>query len=159
MIDVEVAIWLVHLVGRTRVGVVAGYELHDVKTHALDTKITGRAQYATCITCRKTIASWRARPFAMRSRANKLDPNVEAQLRAHSPACVGDWMWRILAKWSTGFASAEESEAIVLWRERYVEGVLSRANMRDVFTRLPAPPGSEIAQEIEVALIAISRLW
>ncbi|MFT3695754.1 MAG: hypothetical protein QM831_21635 [Kofleriaceae bacterium] len=159
MIDTEVAIWLVHLVAQTRVGVVPGYDLHDVKTHALDSKITGRAQYATCISCKRTIATWRARPFAMRTRANKLEPAIETLLRAHSPACVEDWMWRMLAKWSTGFATPAEVHAIAMWRERYVDGVMSRKNMRDVFSRLPAPPGSEIAQEIEVALLAIARVW
>lgn len=159
MIDVEVAIWLVHLVGNTRVGSVAGYELHDLKTHELDTRITGRAQYATCVCCRKTIATWKARPFAMRTLQNKLPAYADAQLRAHSPACVEDWMWRMLAKWSTGLASPDEERAVLQWRERYIDGVLSRAGMRDVFSRLPAPPGSEVAQEIEVALLAIARVW
>lgn len=68
-------------------------------------------------------------------------------------------MWRMLAKWSTGLASPDEERAILQWRERYVDGVLSRAGLRDVFSRLPAPPGSDVAQEIEVALLAIARVW
>jgi len=58
----------------------------------------------------------------------------------------------VLARWSTGFASPSETLAITTWRDRFPRVEL-------VFDRLPAPPSSEIALNLEVALIQISRMW
>ncbi len=163
MIDVESVIALQHLVTQTRPGRVRGFELHDVRTGQLDGRLTGRAQSATCMFCHRTVASWKGRPSPKRNPKGMLVPDVlDAAIRDHTPACAEAWMWTVLARWSTGFATDAERAAITTWRERDFMADPRRPHapqMALVFDRLPHPPGSEVAQELEVALIAISRLW
>ena len=144
---------LLHLIENRRLTAVPEFELRDVRTETLDVRITGRAQSATCVFCRKTLVSWRARPASKR-RTPLVPLSLEHAISDHTPACAEAWLWSVLARWSTGFASPAERDAIALWRERDFG-----AEAAALFDRLPQPPGSEVAQEIEVALIAISRTW
>jgi len=147
------AVVLLHLIENRRLTVVPEFELNDVRTNSVDVRITGRAQSATCVFCRKTLVSWRARPASKRRTA--LVPRaLELAIATHTPSCAEAWLWSVLARWSTGFASSAERDAIAIWRERDFG-----ADAAALFDRLPQPPGSEVAQEIEVALIAISRTW
>ena len=162
MVDVELVHVLYQLVTGTRRMAVPGFELRDLATSEVQPRVTGRAQSATCVFCRKTIAAWRARARPARPRAPLPMPvALAAAIAEHQPACAEQWMWSVLARWAIGFATPEEHAAITAWRERHVdEGAWRRAPaLVDVFARLPQPPGSEMAQQLEVALIAISRLW
>jgi len=147
----ETIIMLRHMIAGTRITRVPGFELHDVKTHERDRSITGRAQSATCVFCSRTLVSWPGRP-ATRRNPNAMPDALEVAIRTHTPGCAEQWMWTALARWSTGFATPEEAAVIVTWRERFPAA-------EAVFARLPARPHSELAQDLEVALIQISRLW
>jgi hypothetical protein len=153
MIDLDPVFVLAHLLATTRQGPIPGFELRDVKSGALDLRVTGRPQAATCLFCRKTIASWKGRPAGKRTtRMRALPKSLDAAMREHTPACSEAWLWGVLSRWSTGFATPFERRSIETWRARFVR-------VETMFARLPHPPGSDIAQELEVALIAISRLW
>jgi hypothetical protein len=163
MIDVDSVLVLHQLVSRTLPRRIRGFELHDVRTGEPDARLTGRAQSATCLFCKKTVASWKGRPPAKRNPKGMLVPAaLDTAMRDHTPECAEAWMWSLLARWSTGFATDVEQAAIATWRERDFMVDPRRphaANMARVFDRLPQPPGSELVQELEVALIAISRMW
>ncbi|MEO8550984.1 MAG: hypothetical protein ABI678_13455 [Kofleriaceae bacterium] len=154
---------LEQLVSRTLPGRIRGFELHDVRTGTLDTRLTGRAQSARCVFCKKTVATWKARPSPKRNPKGMVTPlSLVAAVRDHLPGCAEGWMWSVLARWAIGHATDAERAAVATWRERDCAGDPRRgdaAAMPRVFDRLPHPPGSEVAQELEVALISISRLW
>jgi hypothetical protein len=147
------AVVLLHMIENRRLTAVPEFELRDVRTETLDVRITGRAQAATCVFCRKTLVSWRARPASKR-RSSLVPRALEQAIATHTPSCAEAWLWSVLARWSTGFATAAERDAIAIWRERDFG-----ADAAALFDRLPQPPGSDVAHEIEVALIAISRAW
>lgn len=163
MIDVDSVITLERLVAGTQPGRIRGFELHDVRTGAADATLTGRAQSATCVFCKKTVATWKSRPSSKRNPKGMVTPlSLLVAVRDHTPDCAESWMWSVLARWAIGHASEAERAAVTIWRERDCMGDPRRSNgvvMPKVFERLPHPPGSDVAQELEVALIAISRLW
>lgn len=140
-----------HMIAGTRITRVPGWGLHDVKSHVRDRGITGRAQAATCLFCNRTLVSWPGRP-ATRRNPHAMPDALEAARRTHTPGCAEGWMWTALARWSIGFATSEEASAIATWRERFPAA-------EAVFSRLPAPPHSERAHDLEIVLILISRLW
>jgi hypothetical protein len=154
------ALALLHLIENRRRTAVPEYELQDVRNGKIDKQITGRAQSATCVFCRRTVTSWGARPASKR-RALSIPESLVFAIGVHTPSCAERWLWTVLSRWSIGLASEAEAKAILVWRDRNY-GLDSRRRSLGVaamFDRLPHPPGSPIAQEIEVALIAISRLW
>jgi len=163
VIDVESVIMLEQLVTRTLPGRIRGFELHDVRTGELTPRLTGRAQSATCVFCKKTVATWKGRPATKRNPKGMITPlSLFIAIRDHTPGCAEAWMWGVLARWAIGHGTDQERTAITTWRERDCMTDPRRgdaAAMPRVFDRLPHPPGSEVAQELEVALIAISRLW
>lgn len=56
----------------------------------------------------------------------------------------------------------KELASIWSWADTHHEnGTVERVNIRlpGIFDSLPQPPGSDMAQNLEVALIAISRMW
>jgi hypothetical protein len=165
MIELWLVVELFHRAADTRPSRVPGFELHDIATGALDARVTGRAQSATCLFCRKTLVTWPARARLPRARTSA--PIPQALRRAeheHTPACAEAWMWALLARWAIGHATELERRSVETWREIHFAPAMigvhhTPPSMADIFERLPQPPSSQVAQELEVALIAISRLW
>ena len=89
--------------------------------------------------------------------------------------CSAAWLRLTVARWATKQLTDEETWWFDRWREKHAKPHVppekrdwqhdpynrippELADLFDV-TRLPHPPGSETALALEIALIAISRVW
>lgn len=137
------------------------------------TAINGKAQNVSCVFCRKMVASWpgsvKARKSSRQNRRNQWPNSGEIQKALeHSKICAVDWLVRELSKWSTGIDTTKDFQ-IREWRRR-LEKIENDPNLDTiwysrptlllkVFKTLPQPPDSEMALNLEVGLIGVSRLW
>lgn len=169
--------WVFHIKALRRSGwwetertVLSTYILRDQRTGVVDTEFTNKAQNAACVFCRKVIASWKAKPRKgkqMKRWTFSLPKELKDLEVTHIKDCAIKWMWAELSKWSTGIDTTRAA-SIVKWRDdlrkrqKDYEGyeingqpTLYRA-LLSVFDRLPHPPGSEMALNLEESLVNIA---
>lgn len=148
------------------------FELRDTKSGLwVGGTVTGQAQAMRCKFCKKQVASWPSMPKNKKSkgRINWPDPLTNA-LHGHIEKCAYEWLRIVIAKESTGFLTDIECKHYHEWmqtcmkppneRDRDYRDYNTRPReLEPLFKNNPHPPGSDMAQNLEVALIAISRMW
>lgn len=151
----------------------APYQLRNIQQKTFTgITVTGHAQSIHCKFCGRQIGVLPARPKNKRGHNKSVfAPQALYDItNAHLEPCALVWLRATLCRWSTGLLSIDEHDHVVAWQKKHMspvretDGPYERRDripheLDGIFDNLPEPPGHPMAQALEVALVAISRLW
>lgn len=149
------------------------YRVKDLKSGEWS-DLDGKPKSAVCTFCRKTLETSRKQRVQQKL-PHQIEPfKDQTKILAHVQPCALRYLREQLSLWSTGQMRADEHEVVKKWRKERLTprrrddmwGAFEMHNRADdlvdlarVFDVLPQPPGSDMALNLEVALVAISRLY
>lgn len=143
------------------------YKLRDTKkgTWGFDVK-KGRAQSVVCKFCNKQVGAWPS--HAKKSKDSTWPDPMLSALYEHMPLCARRWLRTTLSRWHTNQMSPDDEAKVFRWTHQHMKSRGDRDSLYynqipkeldGIFDNLPEPPGHPVTQELEVMLIATSRLW
>lgn len=161
------------------------YRLRDTKSGEMSYEVTGRAQSAICVFCRKQVAAW-GKMTPSKRHVNKRwsiqAPEILQELKStyyndnkkkkcakpHVPQCAMDWLRVLLCRWSTEMATPDECTVIGEWRHAY----LNPKTLDDsdhwhryprfwigLFDDLPTPINHEKTLCVEAMLLGLAKIY
>jgi hypothetical protein len=149
------------------------YYLRNIKQQKITgITVTGHAQSVHCRFCGKQFGTLPQRARSQRGAKSwrHSSGTLWALLNLHLDACAYQWMRSVLCRWSTGQLTRDEHDHVVAWQKKHMasartdDGPYERREripheLTGIFDNLPEPPGHPMPQALEVALVAISRMW